>query len=299
MKPEDFLKRYVDIEAYAEGEAEKALELLLEAEGDLDDIILATPNYNTKSQVSDAEAEIKKRVSVFSTALSALAIGAATGIAISQAKWLAKKYNFDNIPNNLEALAKWSPYNGRDTIQTATERLSRNLRNAYSNAARAAWTFGETGAEASERVSKMKPSFENSVDADFETIVPSFAKMADSRVYKANEERIASYTCCATLDGKTCVVCGDYHGLEFADRSKAPDYPLHDRCRCFLMANLVGEPAFELPTYQEFMDSLSDEEQRDILGKSRYELYKKGMKLDKFVSGGRKLRLDELDISDI
>lgn len=94
-----------------------------------------------------------------------------------------------------------------------------------------------------------------------------------------------------------CVVCGEYHSMFFTDRSKAPDYPLHNRCRCVLIAELEGEPDTELPTYQEFIDGLSDEEQREVLGKARYELYKNGeVKLDQFVKNGRKLRLDELDV---
>ena len=297
MKADDFLKRYIDIEAYADGEAEKALELLEECEGDLDDIILSVPDYHTKAAVSEAESEIKKRTSALSTALSALAIGAAVGVAVKQAKWLSKLYGFDETPDDFNSFVKFTPYNGKDTIQSASDRLARSVRTAYSSAVRSAWAFGGSSEGAVETAGRQKKSFENSVMSDFETSIPSFAKFADLRTYEANSERIRGYRCCATLDGRTCVVCGDYHGLFFADRVKAPDYPLHNRCRCVLIAEVDGEPDVELPTYQEFIDGLSDEEQREVLGKARYELYKNGdVKLDQFVKNGRKLRLDELDV---
>lgn len=297
LKADDFLKRYIDIEAYADGEAEKALELLEECEGDLDDIILSVPDYHTKAAVSEAESEIKKRTSALSTALSALAIGAAVGVAAKQAKWLSKLYGFDKAPEDFNSFVKFTPYNGKDTIQSAADRLARSVRTAYSSAVRSAWAFGGSSEGAVETAGRQKKSFENSVMSDFETSIPSFAKFADRRTYEMNSERIRGYRCCATLDGRTCVVCGEYHSMFFTDRSKAPDYPLHNRCRCVLIAELEGEPDTELPTYQEFIDGLSDEEQREVLGKTRYELYKNGeVKLDQFVKSGRKLRLDELDV---
>lgn len=297
MKADDFLKRYIDIEAYADGEAEKALELLEECEGELDDIILSVPDYHTKAAVSEAESEIKKRTSALSTALSALAIGAAVGVAAKQAKWLSKLYGFDKTPDDFNSFVKFTPYNGKDTIQSASDRLARSVRTAYSSAVRSAWAFGGSSEGAVETAGRQKKSFENSVMSDFETSIPSFAKFADRRTYEMNSERIRGYRCCATLDGRTCVVCGEYHSMFFTDRAKAPDYPLHNRCRCVLIAEMEGEPDTELPTYQEFVDGLSDEEQYEVLGKTRYELYKNGeVKLDQFVKNGRKLRLDELDI---
>lgn len=209
MKADDFLKRYIDIEAYADGEAEKALELLEECEGDLDDIILSVPDYHTKAAVSEAESEIKKRTSALSTALSALAIGAAVGVAAKQAKWLSKLYGFDKTPEDFNSFVKFTPYNGKDTIQSASDRLARSVRTAYSSAVRSAWAFGGSSEGAVETAGRQKKSFENSVMSDFETSIPSFAKFADLRTYEANSERIRGYRCCATLDGRTCLPKGE------------------------------------------------------------------------------------------
>lgn len=299
MTAEGFLKRYVDIDAYAAETADEAEELLLAAEADLDAIVMSAPGYGTKAAATAAESEIKKRTSALSTALQTLALGAAAGIMASQVKWLLERYGFGREPRNLDSFARYTPYNGRDTVQGAVERTARAARAAYSNAVRSAWSFGGSPADAAEAARRNAGSLKAAVSSDFMTMIPSFARFADLMVYDENEDRITGYVCCATLDGRTCIVCGQYHGQRFTDRHKAPGYPLHNRCRCVLIAETEKTGRFEIPdTYEDFIGGLSDEEQRKVLGKTRYNLYKGGMRLDQFVSGARKLRLDEFDISE-
>ena len=71
-------------------------------------------------------------------------------------------------------------------------------------------------------------------------------------------------------------------------------YPIHYRCRCFLIP-FTQEIAEEIPmTYAEWFEKQSDEDQKTILGKTRYQLYKSGMKIKDFVSNGQKIPLNKL-----
>ena len=52
-----------------------------------------------------------------------------------------------------------------------------------------------------------------------------------------------------------------------------------------------------MPTYEEYLEDLTEEEQYHILGKNRYDLWKnQGVHLNKFINNGKKLRLDEIDV---
>ena len=123
------------------------------------------------------------------------------------------------------------------------------------------------------------------------TAVPSYAKTTDRIVFLNNNTEVVY---CAILDGNTCIVCGMNHGLHFKSITEAPSIPVHANCRC----NYIGVIGVEepMPTYEEFIESLSEEEQIHVLGKNRYEMWKNdGISLNKFINNGRKLRLDEID----
>ena len=132
---------------------------------------------------------------------------------------------------------------------------------------------------------------ERGMESGIKTAVPSFAKTTDRIVFLQNKKEVVY---CATLDGRTCITCGSMNGLRFKSISEAPSVPQHCLCRCLLLPD--SETPEEMPTYEEFLNTLSDEEQKEILGKSRYEMWKNdGIKLERFINNGRKLRLDEIE----
>ncbi len=99
----------------------------------------------------------------------------------------------------------------------------------------------------------------------------------------------------STLDGRQCLLCTSLNGTTYKNPSLVPTYPAHNNCRCVIIPSKeVGE---KIPTYEEYIESLSDEEQQHVLGKNRYELYKNNqLTLRQFINNGRVLRLDELDL---
>lgn len=117
----------------------------------------------------------------------------------------------------------------------------------------------------------------------------------------------------ATLDGRTCTVCANYDGKVYAiDDPKKPSFPKHPNSRtvmvgCDADGQTIGRRPYvaderkvkDIPkeqrdgiigqvnsntTFKTWFDSQSEEFQQDWLGKTKYELYKKGdYKLDRFV----------------
>jgi hypothetical protein len=137
------------------------------------------------------------------------------------------------------------------------------------------------------------------------TAVQRVAMDARNATLTANSAVVEGLQVVATLDSKTCAQCLAYDGSTY-DRSGAPlgDTVLpwnggpayHFNCRCGTVPILVGEGAPESPSAEDWLDSKTQEEQDDMLGPGRAELYRKGsLTLRDLVSGtGQQLSLADL-----
>ena len=101
------------------------------------------------------------------------------------------------------------------------------------------------------------------------------------------------YLYVAMLDSKTCPVCGGYSGNVYDDLSEAPVLPIHHLCRCYYLPLKKGQE-YRGEDYSEWFDRQPDSVKYRILGPTRYNFYKSGMKFTEFSSKGRKLTLKEL-----
>ena len=74
----------------------------------------------------------------------------------------------------------------------------------------------------------------NAVYGNTRTLLQSFAEEARERVYKDNEQYFGDgeykYEYLATLDARTCLVCGNYDGKLFKSLAEAPHLPQHRNC---------------------------------------------------------------------
>jgi SPP1 gp7 family putative phage head morphogenesis protein len=127
----------------------------------------------------------------------------------------------------------------------------------------------------------------------------------------------------ATLDNRTCLICGAQDGKIFPflpnGDHKGPVLPIHPQCRCIyspvtksweelgdksLNPNIApenrknyfaGKPLEAPITYEEWLKGLDDKEVVDILGKKRYALWKSGkIKLSQMATSTDVLTVDEL-----
>lgn len=282
------LSHYIDLEFYANSILEDITilyEALLE---DCDKIIELQKSYNSKDSYSSAMKLVKDKINEFTSMVYDRLEKEAETVKEQETDFLKKLYGFTIGTIALSRLL-FAPIDNRDTLKAFIDRTNKNLYRTYDNAMRSGYLFGSTSSDIETQIKNNVKQVSNGIASGVQTAIPSFAKTTDRIVFLQQSIEV---TYCATLDGSTCVVCGSMHGLRYPSIAKAPSLPVHDRCRCVLLpSNKITE---ELPTYQQFIDGLSEDEQKHILGKARYEYYKSGVPLDKFVNNGTKLTLEEL-----
>jgi len=150
------------------------------------------------------------------------------------------------------------------------------------------------------------------------TATNGMANSARMAFYEQNEDVIDCIQYVATLDNRTCAICRALDGKQWqVGDSDIPQMPLHPNSRSVLMAvakgfGLLGQrPAKgedgqvkQVPattTYPEWFSRQDASFQKDVLGMSRYALYKKGdLPLEKFVDFGnnRPFTLEQLRRKD-
>lgn len=154
-------------------------------------------------------------------------------------------------------------------------------------------------------------AFRNSLFANTKTMLQSFANEARNQVYEKNEKYFVvgrKYKYLACLDRRTCLVCASLDGQYFAELKDAPQLPQHLGCRCLLLCNVdgmeslddgaeraaEGEPVAANVTYSEWLAKQSDEVQKEVLGLTRYKLYKSGVEINQFIDSGKVLTFNQL-----
>lgn len=147
----------------------------------------------------------------------------------------------------------------------------------------------------------------NSINAYTRTALQTFATETRNKIYVKNSGLFSGYKYLATLDRRTCIVCGHYDGKVFSSLKDAPEIPLHLNCRCLLVPEIKGmtdsydgmraSEGGEVKasvTFGSWLKEQSADVQLDVLGRYRYNLYTKGEKIDSFVADNRVMTIDEL-----
>lgn len=135
----------------------------------------------------------------------------------------------------------------------------------------------------------------------------------NERVYRANSDIVKEREYIATLDDRTCMVCGADDRRKFPLDS-GPSLPRHVRCRCIYApvtkswremgwkgpelsprtrASMSGYQPGET-TFAGWLKRQDTATQREVLGVKRYELFQQGTPIDRFVDDGRVLTLKAL-----
>lgn len=127
-----------------------------------------------------------------------------------------------------------------------------------------------------------------------EVIGEGIGNVYDRIVYTKNEKLIKKYQWVSILDTNTCPACGELNGKVFDDISKVPLYPVHRCCRCTLLSLPAETEPIDIPKYSDWIESQDEETKRNILGKTRYSLYREGMKISQFYANGKKINLKDL-----
>lgn len=285
------LRHYINLDMYANYVIEALMEEYNLNYDECTHILLSSDYYNTKTDYTLAYTAIKESVNDFSNKLYDRLEKEAENVSKIETDFLSKAYK-GVLTVGAVSLTKtlFMPIDGRDTTKTFVERTKKNILRSYDTALRSGYLFGQSAADIKQSVDKSLDQAIRGMKNGIETAIPSYAKNTDKIVFLQNNQEVVWVS---TLDGRTCINCASMSGIHFKSITEAPSLPQHNLCRCILIpASQITEP---VPDFKEFINSLDEDDQRHILGKNRYELWKEyDVSLDKFINNGEKIPLKEL-----
>lgn len=289
-KLKETLKHCIDLELYANGVYDEIEESLVKLYGKIDGTILANDYISTKKSYGAINSVLDETYKEYENELKERLNDEAEKVKEQEQKFLKYMYGTALVLSAVTAASVlFTPFDDKDTIKTFSERSIKNIKRTYDTALRSGYMFGQKAEDVVSQARKSLKTINNGIHNGVITAVPGFAKTTDRIIFQKNNIEVVWVS---TLDGKTCLYCASLSGKKFASVSAAPTTP-HDLCRCVLMpAQFVDE----VPDFKGFINSLTEDEQKEVLGANRFKMWKEyDVSLDKFLNDGRVVPLKDLD----
>lgn len=291
---DEYILHLTELAMYSNELVEQVLKATFKRLEDLEKLVEQSGNIHTKKRYQELLNSLDEGSPLFQEEVSDILNTGTKAVIALQLPWLAKMLSSVykgkiKEPSKLMEKINLATYDGKTSIGDYPSVLSSRVLSPAQGAAKSQYLFSTPSDIASSYVKDSSPALERGIKADVPTIIDAVTRTTETLTYD-NIQSIQKVTVSGTLDGRTCLVCASLHGKTF-EKHSAPLFPIHHRCRCFLIPYQEG---FVPPSYSEWLSRQSEETQKQILGKTRFELYKGGMTVDRFVSNNRKLRLDEI-----
>jgi SPP1 gp7 family putative phage head morphogenesis protein len=311
------ISHQVNFERYKTGEVKKLLTVLDSADRQISERIKKTNGVYTKKRLQEVEREIKKIADSARTDIENNfdIEGVVEEEITAQKKIISKLVDSDFKTPTLKAVSDAAEFRPvvSSTFSSYLDSIDSRLYSTWDSAVRTGYLSGQTSQQIVKTVIGVAgtgtiSSLRKSLEANTRTMLQSFADVARREVFRENDNLFSGYKVLATLDLRTCLICGTFDGKTYKSLDDIPILPVHLNCRCVLIPIISGysdvqyegeRAAMDGPekgnvTYEEWFDKQADERQLDILGSTRYGMYKNGDKIKDFVSGNKILTLDEL-----
>ena len=208
------------------------------------------------------------------------------------------------------------------TYQSYLDGIETGLFNTWDSAVRTGYLTGQSAKEITRNVlgsaSKVGQLIEqgtmytlrNNVYSNTRTALQSFANETMQRVYEENEKYFGDgetdykYEYLATLDSRTCLVCADASSKLYKSLNDCPHVPQHRGCRCVIIpyfkiegdtkATKNGQRESPL-SFEDWLKEQDEDTQLNVLGRTRFELFRRGEPMKQFVDNGQVLDLVDLN----
>lgn len=289
QKLNDFIKHTIDCESYGNITKNEILKLLQSLYSEILKKIRSTPYILSKKTYTDILVEIEDLLKDYKANCNRIYETSFEDISEYQSNWLKdfmKELGKDIvIPATILSSIKFSPVANTTGYKDIVEREVFNIRENVNNALKVAYLTKEDTEQVAQRIEKREVKTERDVTSDSKTINTAAFSTVSYLIYKANKQKVV-YS--SILDTSTCFDCGVNNGKVF-EINNAPMLPIHYNCRCYYIPYEVTEDLEVPESYLEWIETLSDEEQYEILGKTRYQLYKAGFPIKHFVDDQDKL----------
>lgn len=312
------IRRQVYLEWYKNAEVKKLLVILDKANAEIAKKLLKTRGVYTKRRY----AEISKFLSKLSKEAAHLIENGFEIDELIEAELLAQKNILKKalarndmflLPaaKQVKNAVLFTPIVKGVTFKAFMDSVGARMYNVWDSYVRTGYLTGMTTDEivrqvlGSNKEAGAIAGLRRSVEANTRTALQSFAAETRNAVYRENEAFFWGYKWLATLDTRTCLICGKLDGKTFKSIDEAPQIPAHTQCRCLLIPEVkgpdyVGERAAMAgavkgdTTYEQWLKMQTETVQKEILGTARYKMYKEGMPITSFVAGEKILTIKEL-----
>ena len=331
----DAIKMQIFLERYKNGEGSKIVSLFDSANRDIAKALKTTKGVYTKKRYQEIAQKVKESAKNLRGKIEGKTD--AEGL-ISYELAQSKKLIADGLGKDVEltiptvesvkAAALFKPATDTLTYQSYLDGIEQGLYNVWDSNLRTGYLTGMTTKEITKNVlgstvgeGKLMDfgairSLRNSVYANTRTLLQSIAEEARMQVFAKNEDLLGDiapdgkkykFEYLATLDNRTCIVCGSMDGKKFATLAECPRLPQHRGCRCLVIPyfNVEGEtraakggPEDSKVTFEEWLKKQDEATQKDVLGKTRFEMFKSGDPISQFVDNGKVLTIEQLKEKD-
>lgn len=295
---DNYISHIISMTEYGNWFALKIKEFVETAKSECDKIIYGHKCATTKKVCNICQSEVDEVLTDLEDKVTSLIKDEVMKLSEEEKSWLEEYVsgplglNF-NFPDKASKLLLLIPIASAGVVGQYGKTLSDRLRNIYEQEIMSSYVSGIPFEELNYEA--RFNTFYRGLEAESETLGSSLSEQYDRIVYTSNEKRIKGYIWQSLLDSHTCLLCGEMSGQKFDNISKIPIYPMHERCRCSLIPYTEDIEDVIPETYSEWFESQSDKEKYQILGKSRYKLYKDGMAIKQFVNNGKITPLKDLN----
>ena len=323
-----YIKHQINIGRFSNYEVRKLLDVLDQANIQAKDILSRTNGIDTKRKFELVSAAIKELSDLLNKKLYGTIEQDFKGLAAVETRFIQKTLNTIGLKVDLDlpaaeklwAAASYTGYaDTHETFKKYLDNLSENFYSTWSSNIRAGYVNGLTAQQINRQVlgslNDLEPGemkkIRKSLTMNTRTMIPEMSTMARNETYRQNESLFSGYRYIGVLDDRQCLICGSLDQKVFKTLEDMPHLPQHRQCRCLAIPEIKGMEGFDddderaaaggpvsaKMSYADWLEKQDAETQKDILGASRYEMYKNGTEITAFVSDGRLLTLKELENS--
>jgi len=236
-----------------------------------------------------------------------------------------KKYGGLNLvaptKEQLITTATFTPYTSTSTFANYLDSFEYDYFNVWDSTVRSGYLTGMTTPQIIRKVMGYSAkdsqvadmgaihSLRVSVERNTRTALQSYAMETRKMIYEKNQKLFDGYKWVATLDRRSCIVCGSLDGKvheTMSDFGEVP--PIHPNCRCTVVPVIKGYEELDEGDTRASMNGQVDgkidfedwlkvqpaDVQKDVLGEYRYKLFSEGEPMKNFIADNKVLTISEL-----
>jgi len=323
---DDLIRHAIYADRYADAQLKDILKVLRSVVKDIEYRIASEPNVVTLAWLEQVKGWIEQQAEVFTSKLENGLKQSIKDLITHEGELFTRdmkraisvKFNYTiPAPEVIERAVLSMPVDSGHLFEELMKRYDQLTKDYVISEIRAGIISGEGTKEMVHRLSgdaSLLSIQAASAERMVRSVVMHTMNTARLELYKANRDVIKSVQYVATLDTKTCPVCGTLDGKVWDLDEQHPNPPMHYNCRCVLVPitkswRELGIDKDEIPPsvrssmngyvpetmdYTEWLAKQSEKTQAEILGPTRLKMYKQGLPIEKMVRNGKPLTIEEL-----